>query len=286
VTSVRRAASPAAGRKPGSQRCGLVYVTLRPRSGPKHSIPRCAAVLVSWRQRGHLSWKASIVRSTAHGPARSAIASVSSSTVSSVSASAPPMAARTSSACSEGKRTPSGCVGTDDGRADSAPVHIGRSAVGSRWMVPRGPNVLTRVRCAQSARRTSARVALAMRRPIESSAALGTWACAPHSTPAMSAGPRSVAGSASAWRAIRRAVTPRQVRVAGVAGFTLMNGHSPWLPRQRAFWRQSLGSDWYQVGFPGALFVRGQGMGRATCQQADSGGVGRLTDGPSRRQGG
>ncbi len=34
---------------------------------------------------------------------------------------------------------------------------------------------------------------------------------APHSTPAMPAGPRSVAGSVNAWRAIRRAVTPLQV---------------------------------------------------------------------------
>ena len=57
-----------------------------------------------------LARNASIVRSTAHGPARSAIASVSSSTVSSVSASASPMAAMTSSACPGVKRTPSGCV--------------------------------------------------------------------------------------------------------------------------------------------------------------------------------
>ena len=181
-------------------------------------------MLVSWRQRGHLSWNASIVRSPAHGPVRSTIASVSSSTVSSASASASPMAAMTSSACSGVKRTGSGCIGTDDGRADSAPVHIGRSAVGSRCTVPRGPNVLTRVRSSQSARCTSARVAPAMRRPIDSSAALRTWACAPHSTPAMSAGPRSVAGSVSAWRAIRRAVTPLQVSEAGVRG---LRGHGP-----------------------------------------------------------
>jgi hypothetical protein len=32
----------------------------------------------------------------------------------------------------------------------------------------------------------------------------------------MSAGPRSVAGSASAWRAIRRAVTPPNVSAGGV----------------------------------------------------------------------
>jgi hypothetical protein len=56
------------------------------------------------------------------------------------------MAAMTSSAWPGVNRTPSGCVGTDDGRAVSAPAHTGRSAVASRWMVPRGPNVLTRVR--------------------------------------------------------------------------------------------------------------------------------------------
>ena len=123
---------------------------MRPRFGPKQSMPRCAAVLVSWRQRGHLSWNASIVRSPAHGPVRSTIASVSSSMVSSASASASPIAAMTSSACSGVKRTGSGCIGTDDGRADSAPVHIGRSAVDSRCTVPRGPNVLTRVRSSQS----------------------------------------------------------------------------------------------------------------------------------------
>ena len=80
-------------------------------------------------------------------------------------------------------RTGSGCIGADEGSADSAPVHIGRSAVGSRCTVPRGPNVLTSVRSSHSARCMSARVAPAMRRPIESSAALRTWACAPHSAP-------------------------------------------------------------------------------------------------------
>jgi len=53
------------------------------------------------------------------------IASVRSSMVSSVPASA----------------APSGCIGTEDGRAGSAPVHIGRPAVGSGWMVPRGPGL-------------------------------------------------------------------------------------------------------------------------------------------------
>ena len=176
-------------------------------------------MLVSWRQRGHVSRNASIVRSPAHEPVRSTIASVSSSTVSSASSIASPIAAMTSSVCSTVKLTGSGCVGTDDGTADSAPVHIGRSAVDSRCTVPRGPNVLTRVRSSHSARCTSARVAPAMRRPIESSAALSIWACAPHSTPAMSAGPRSVAGSVKACRAIRLAVTPLQVIEAGVVRF-------------------------------------------------------------------
>lgn len=37
--------------------------------------------------------------------------------------------------------------------------------------------------------------------------------------PAMSVGPRSVAGSVNAWRAIRRAVTPLQVSEAAVVDF-------------------------------------------------------------------
>jgi hypothetical protein len=125
------------------------------------------------------------------------------------------MAAMTSSAWSALKRTGSGWAGTDDGRADSAPVQIGRSAADSRCTVPRGPNILTRVRSSQRACWMSARAAPAIRRPIESSAALRTWAWAPHSTPAISPGPRSEAGSVNAWRAIRRDVTPLQVSKAG-----------------------------------------------------------------------
>jgi hypothetical protein len=124
------------------------------------------------------------------------------------------------------KRTGSGCIGTDEGSADSAPVHIGRSAVDSRCTVPRGPNVLTRVRSFQRACCTSARVAPAMRRPIDSSAALRTWACTPHRTRATSAGPRLVAGWVNAWRAIRRAVTPLQVSEAGVVDFRVTDAHS------------------------------------------------------------
>src|SRR6266511_841525 len=95
----------------------------------------------------------------------------------------------------------------------------------SRCTVPRGPNVLARVRSSHRARCTSARVTPAMRRPIESSAALRTWACALHSTAAMSPGPRSVAGSVNAWRAIRRAVTPLQVSEAGVVHGGALQDH-------------------------------------------------------------
>ena len=125
------------------------------------------------------------------------------------------MAAMISSAWPAVKRTASGCVGTDDGSAESAPVHIGRSAVASRCTVPRGPKVLTSVRSTQSARRTSARVAPATRRPIESSAAWRTCAWAPQMTLAIAAGPVFVAGSIRACRAIRRAVTPLQVSTVG-----------------------------------------------------------------------
>jgi hypothetical protein len=69
-----------------------------------------------------------------------------------------------------------------------------------------------------------------MRRPIDNSAALSTWACAPHSTRAMPVGPWPVAGWAKACRAIRRAVTPLQVRAAGAVYLAVMNAYSPRLP--------------------------------------------------------
>jgi hypothetical protein len=141
-----------------------------------------------------------MVRSTAHGPQRSPIASVSSSTVSpsaarpstagSSPASASLIAAMTSAACPSVNRTPSGCCGADEGSADSAPVHIGRSTAGSRCTVPLGPNVLTSVRSSHSA---------------------------PHSSPAAPAGSSPADGSASACLPIRRAVTPLQVSTAGRA---------------------------------------------------------------------
>jgi hypothetical protein len=82
--------------------------------------------------------QASIVGSTAHEPVRPSIAAVTSSMVSSASASASPIAAMTSSACSGVKRTSSGCIATEDGSAENAAVHISRSSVGSRCTVPRG----------------------------------------------------------------------------------------------------------------------------------------------------
>jgi hypothetical protein len=121
-------------------RAGVGHLAAWP--GPKHSTPRCAAVLVSRRQRGHLSPNAFIVRSAAHG-AGTIRDRLSRLVDGQPGASAAPMAAMTSSACSGVKRTPSGCMGTEDGRAGSAPVHIGRPAVGSGWMVPRGPGFPT-----------------------------------------------------------------------------------------------------------------------------------------------
>ena len=76
------------------------------------------------------------------------------------------MAAITSSASSALNRDGSGWCGTASGNAENAPVHIGRSAVASRWTVPRGPNVLTSDRSSHSARWTSLRVAPAIRRPM------------------------------------------------------------------------------------------------------------------------
>ena len=100
--------------------------------------------------------------------------------------------------------------GAAGGRADSAPVHIGRSAVARRWTVPRGPNVFTSVRSTHSARWTSARVRPALR-AMETSPAWRIWACAPTSARAMSAGSAFAAGATSELRSMRRAVTPRQV---------------------------------------------------------------------------
>src|SRR5262249_45408108 len=54
VTSARRAASPSAGRKPGSQRRGWVQGPLRAPAGPEQGTPPGAARPVGWGPRGPL----------------------------------------------------------------------------------------------------------------------------------------------------------------------------------------------------------------------------------------
>ena len=191
--------SPSSGRKAGSQSRGFVYVTLRPRFGPKHRTPRCAAVLVSWRQRGHFVLEG--VHRLLDRPGPGALADRGRQLVDGQLAPRQGVTDRRDDLIGllGVNRTGSGCRGTDDGSAERAPVHIGRSAAASRCTVPRGPNVLTRVRSSHSARCTSVRVAPAMRRPIESSAALedlgvdasrAAWRCRPGSRrwPARSVG--------------------------------------------------------------------------------------------------
>ena len=171
-------------------------------------------MLVSCRQRGQRSWNAAIVRSTAHGPTRSRSASVSSSTVSSASASAPPIPAMTSSTSSGVKPTGAGCIGDAWGRADSAPVHIGRSAVARRWTVPRGPNVLTmRAIDPQRALDVGARQAGAPRDGhLARLQDLGVGAAdRPGDVGRVGV---CAAGSTSELRSMRRAVTPVQVSAA------------------------------------------------------------------------
>ncbi|CAM5636148.1 hypothetical protein SCYAM73S_01874 [Streptomyces cyaneofuscatus] len=84
--------------------------------------------------------------------------------------------------------------------------------------MPRGPNVLTRVRRAASsvhrAVRTSVRVRPAPRSPTESSAADSTWACVPSIAPTASAGERPGTGPDRCWRASLRAFASGQVTVA------------------------------------------------------------------------
>ena len=98
--------------------------------------------------------------------------------VSSSSSSASPTAATTSSVWAGDSRT-SSANGLRHGTAPSAPVQLGRSSVGSRWTVPRGPCTRIRLRSSQSARCTSLRVAPVTRRATECSAEACTWACAP-----------------------------------------------------------------------------------------------------------
>jgi hypothetical protein len=84
-----------------------------------------------------------------------------------------------------------------DGRDDLVRLP-GGEADPLRWMVPRGPNALTRARSSQSARCTSPRVAPAMRRPMM-----------------LSGGPR--AGSAPGFRRLPRAArSPASGRAGSV----------------------------------------------------------------------
>ena len=133
--------------------------------------------------------------SAAQDPTRSAIAPVSSATVSSAPARASAIAATTSSHCSLVIPASPGS-GSGGGSADSARVHSGRSAAGSRCTVPRGPRVLTHVRDRQRASRTSARVAPSIRSPADSSAAVMICAWAPHIRPTTSATAAPMSGLA------------------------------------------------------------------------------------------
>ncbi|CAM5678039.1 hypothetical protein SMICM304S_08408 [Streptomyces microflavus] len=79
--------------------------------------------------------------------------------------------------------------------------------------MPRGPNVLTRVRSVHRAVRTSVRVRPSPRSPTESSAADSTWACAPSIAPAASAGETAGTGPHRCWRPDLRAFASGQVTV-------------------------------------------------------------------------
>src|SRR2546430_13771569 len=84
---------------------------------------------------------------------------------------------------------------------------MGRSCVGRRCTVPRGPNVLGRLRSVLRASRIAVRVIPASRSPMDSSAADNTWACAPHMVPTIYAGRASCNGADSACRSRRLAQT-------------------------------------------------------------------------------
>src|SRR6266699_6465518 len=94
---------------------------------------------------------------------------------------------------------------------------MGRSCVGRRCTVPRGPNVLMRLRSVHRASRISVRVIPASRSPMDSSAADNTWACAPHMVPTISAGRASCNGADSPCRSRRLAQTsPHDKRATSV----------------------------------------------------------------------
>ncbi len=165
-------------------------------SGRRRGRPWWPARCRTCRQRGHIAWNPGITRSPAHGPVRATTSSESSSIVSSAPVSASPTAATTASTWSGVIRASLGKGFGPVGTAERAPVHSGRSAAGSRWTVPRGPNVLTRVRSVHSAVRTSVRVSPSPRSPTDSSAADSTWACARASRPPPHRGRRR----ATRWR--------------------------------------------------------------------------------------
>ena len=128
------------------------------------------------------------------------------------------MASTTSSAWAAVRNPPLGAAA--GGTAPSAPVHRERSSAGSRCTVPRGPNALTRVASSPSARRTSARDVPDVRMPTDSSAAVMTWACAPHMARTISAGLPFSEGAASQCRSIRLAQTWAQENSGPEEAFT------------------------------------------------------------------
>lgn len=199
----------AASGPPGT---GRVYVALRPRFGPKHSVPAQPARCITWRQRGHRSWNAGITRSPAQGPVRATTSSDSSSRVRNLPSSASPIAATTWPACSSVSRTPGGNGLGPVGTAVKAAEKRGSSRAARRWTVPRGPYVLIRDRSSQRAARTSARVTPSARIPTDTSAAESTCACAPSIAPTTSAtGVPVPAGPARNCRSARRALAASHV---------------------------------------------------------------------------
>lgn len=195
-----------------------MYVTLRPRFGAKHNTPRWPARCMTERHRGHIPWKAGSTSSPAQGPVRATTSSLSSSMVSRTPSSASPIASTISSVC-EGVRRSPGLKGLGPpGIADNAAVQKGSSATGRKWIVPRGPYVLTRLGSSpHSASRTSCRVAPSMRSPTDSSAADITCACAPSIASTTSPGPASpgLAEARRNCRSMRRALTALHVTVGG-----------------------------------------------------------------------
>ncbi|CAM5366270.1 hypothetical protein STENM327S_01871 [Streptomyces tendae] len=111
---------------------GRVYVTLRPRFGPKERAPHWPARCMTWRQRGHMVWKAGMTRSPAQGPVRATTSSPSSSTVRKAPSSASAIAATTCPACSSVRWAPVAEAAVRAGIAGRAAHHIGRSRAGYR----------------------------------------------------------------------------------------------------------------------------------------------------------